>query len=394
MRRGDAARAMVVGLLAWLAAVPVYGVAAPAAPRSGQPAAPGHGSTASPPAAAAPAPALPLPGSEVWIAPGAAPAQQGGPSSAAGARQLQRIRQAARRLRASLAPLAGAARRQGDAAQQSALAQLDAVLGQLAAAQRLTLAAYLAALNASGEARALWAGNAASLDPGQQPALQEAEAAASDLTTAAETGFVFVADLDGGRAWTYSEGEAAPAGDAGGPVSGGPEAGDLDATTAGGAAAVDPGLRPMPIEAPGAGDETAAAGASLHAEAQTSAIDSPAPVAQLGRLTEEELVPAEPEAPSDVDRAAAGGALPLEWEDLCRPWQPRASAATASGGGICPLSSAASDPPEEPSGECCRSTVDVRRPAWPQGAAPADLPGLPASRRLAAPEEGQPAEEP
>jgi hypothetical protein len=346
MRRDDAVRAMVVGLLAWLAAAPVRGVAAPAAPGSAQSAAPGHGGMASPPAAAAPAPAPAPSGFEVWSAAGATPAQQGGPSSAAGARQLQRIRQAARSLQASLAPLAAAAQRQGDAARESALAQLDAVLGQLAAARQLTLAVYLAALNASGEARALWAGNPASVDPEQQPALQEAEAAASDLTTAAETGFVFVADLDSGGAWTYSESGALPGGDAGGPAGGGPEAGDLEPTDSGGTAPGDPSLAAMPAASPPAGDEAAvAAGASLQAEPQPSAIDSPASVAELGPLAEEEPVPAEPGSYLDLDRDAAGGAPPLDWEDLCRPWQPRASAAAASGGGICRLSPVPAEDP-------------------------------------------------
>jgi hypothetical protein len=415
MRRDDAARAMVVGLLAWLAAaaMPVRGVAAPAASRSGQPATPGHGSTAGPPpaapgeaAAAAPTPALaqaPVPpGSTILIAPQSTPAQQGGPASAAGARQLLHIRQAARRLQASLASLAGAAQRQGDTARESELAQLDVVLGQLAAARRLTLAVYLTALNAGGEARALWAGNTASLDPGQEPALQEAEAAASDLTTAAETGFVFVADLDGGRAWTYVESGAPPGGDAGGPVGEGPEADDLDATAGGGAAADDAGLGPMPMASPGTGDDqpsaakpTAAVGAgaeagaagdaaaldagiSLHGEPQPVTLDSPESMAELGRPAEDERDPAGPESLAGVDTAA--GAPPLAWEDLCRPWRPRASASAASGGGLCRLPSAASEPQGPP--------------AWPREAAPPDLPGAPATRRTTATDGGAPADLP
>jgi len=151
-----------------------------------------------------------------------AAARRGGGLSVAQALQSQDMARAARSWRAALPALAAAARQRGDAALRGELAKLDALLQQVAAAQRLTLAAYLAAVSASNQALALWAANAAYLDPGEQQASQQADAAASDLTTAAETGFVFSADLSGGTAWTYAEGPpagdpGAAAGDAGAP---------------------------------------------------------------------------------------------------------------------------------------------------------------------------------
>jgi len=161
----------------------------------------------------------------------AARAQLGGGLSAEQAQQLRRIAQAARRWRAQVAAVAAAARQQGDTALQSELARLDALLQQLATTQSMTLAAYLAAIQASNQALALWAGNAAYLEPGEQQAWQQADAGAEDLTTAADTGFVFGADLSGGSSWAYAEG--APGGGLG---AGGAGTGAVagDAGTAGG----------------------------------------------------------------------------------------------------------------------------------------------------------------
>lgn len=173
--------------------------------------------------------------------------------TAAQAQQLRRIALAARRWRAALPALAAVARQQGDTALLDALARLDALLQQLAATQRLTRAAYLAALSASDQALSLWAADAAALTPGEQGAEKEAETGAADLTTAADTGFVFSADLSAGTAWTYAEGP--PPGDAGAAASdagpGGPGAADGGPSDAGGGdMAGDPGS-PFPGGATG-----------------------------------------------------------------------------------------------------------------------------------------------
>jgi hypothetical protein len=306
----------------------------------------------------------------------AARTQLGGGLSAEQAQQLQRITRAARRWRPQAAALAAAARQQGDSALQSELARLDALLQQLAADQRLTLAAYLAAIQASNQALALWAGNAAYLEPGEQQAWQQADAGAADLTTAADTGFVFGADLSGGTAWTYVEGT--PAGDGGdagaaagdpsagggpaGPGSllggrgdGGPGEGDGAPGEAGigpGEAAADPGEMSgggMPRDAggPSAGAAGAAgtAGASdsgwvvIHGgtdlswqpEASVSTAGAPLFALQLGEAQDGAFSPADPEATPGAD-PAAGTPEALDWEELCRPWQP-----DAGKGSVCPV---------------------------------------------------------
>ena len=222
MRRARAARAIVAGMLvclAWL--VLPAGARAASGPRTaalgGGPsaaAATAAGHPADAPAASGPAPATqsspaaPAAGAVVlWGEPGL---------SAAQTQQLQRIARAARRWRAALPGLAAAARQQNDAALLDELAKLDALLQQVAATQRLTLAAYLAAMSASDQALSLWAADAAALAPGEQQAGQQADSGAADLadlTTAADTGFVFSADLSAGTALTYAEGP--PPGDAG-----------------------------------------------------------------------------------------------------------------------------------------------------------------------------------
>jgi hypothetical protein len=334
----------------------------------------------------------------------AARAQLGGGLSAEQAQQLQRITQAARRWRAQVAALAAAARQQGDTALQSELARLDALLQQTAAAQRLTLAAYLAAIQASNQALALWAANASYLEPGEQQAWQQADAGAADLTTAADTGFVFGADLSSGTAWAYAGG--APGGDAGatagdpgaggGPAvpggqgaplggrgDGGPGAGDGGPGEAGigpGEAGVDPGdmsgvampgdaggpdaggaAGPVAVTAPGAGNGDAAglqeaaaaadsgapraAGAagsgwvvihggtdlSWQPEASVSTAGGPLFALQLGETQDRALSPADPEATVGAD-PAAGPPEALDWEEICRPWQP-----DAGKGSVCPL---------------------------------------------------------
>jgi hypothetical protein len=343
----------------------------------------------------------------------AAPAaQQGGGLSAAQALQLQGMARAARRWRAALPALAAAARQEGDAALQSELARLDALLRQVAAEQSLTLAAYLAAVSASNQALALWSANAAYLDPGEQQASQQADAAASDLTTAADTGFVFGADLSGGTAWAYAEGPpagdaAAPPGDAGtagggGPGDGGGGPGDADGRSgdaggpsgdmdvrpgvaggspgdAGGGPGVaggrpgdagggpgDAGGRPgdaggdewtgLPGEVSAAAAGAGAAGAEAVPGAPGAASSSGPPgwvvihggpdatwqpessppaeapprfALQLGDAQDEALSPGEWATGADDD-AGSDASLPIDWKEICRPWQPDA------GRSICP----------------------------------------------------------
>jgi hypothetical protein len=316
----------------------------------------------------------------------AAPAaRRGGGLSAAQVLQLQSMARAARSWRAALPALAAAARQQGDAALQSELAKLDALLRQVVAEQSLTLAAYLAAVSAGNQALALWSANAAYLDPGEQQASQQADAAASDLTTAADTGFVFSADLSGGTAWTYAEsppaGDAAAApGDAGNAGGGGPgdggggpgagrggpgdadgRAGDMDGSAgdAGGRAGDAGGdeWTGLPGEAsagvtgaaaagaeagpgaPGAASSSGASGwvvihggpeTSLQPESSPSAEAPPRFALQLGDTQDEALSPGEWAAGAGDD-AGSEVLPPLDWEGICRPWQPDAGASVCPG---------------------------------------------------------------
>jgi len=324
-----------------------------------------------------------------------AAARRGGGLSAAQALQSQDMARAARSWRAALPALAAAARQRGDAALRGELAKLDALLQQVAAAQRLTLAAYLAAVSASNQALALWAANAAYLDPGEQQASQQADAAASDLTTAAETGFVFSADLSGGTAWTYAEGPpagdpGAAAGDAG--ASGDWSGGGSGESGGGGpgdgaGAADDAGGRAGEMsggsgdagggsgDAGGSGGEwtglpgepsagVAGAGAAprwlvVHggpdaswqpeAASAASAEGFPRVAMQLGNAEEaadEALSPGE-RAAGAGDDAESDAASPLDWEELCRPWRPDARSRAR---GVCPLLPLASlpSPPSAP----------------------------------------------
>jgi hypothetical protein len=318
-------------------------------------------------------------------------ARQGGRLSAAQARQLQGMARAARTWRAALPALAAAARQRGDAALQSELAKLDALLRQLAAEQSMTLAAYLAAVSVSNQALALWSANAAYFDPGEQQASQPADSAAADLTTAADTGFVFSADLSGGTAWTYDEGPpeggagaaagdagdggggaagpgdwGAGPGDAGGPAgaAGGDESTGLPeepsagvAGTAGAGAEAGPGAPSAGMaSASGAASSSSASAwvvihggpdASWGPESSPPADASPKFALQLGDTQDEELSPGDPAADSGHDAGGAGDAgdawdgasAPLDWEELCRPWQPIASAR-----GVCPVPSLPTSP--------------------------------------------------
>jgi hypothetical protein len=329
--------------------VPACAAAAPAAPAPpAPPTAPvARAAPLAPAAPATPASTAP-PAIAVWLAGGApspstSPPGQNRPLSAGEARQLQRLRQAARRWQAGLAPLAAAATSQGDAALLADLARLDALLRSLAWAQQLTLASYAAALRASSDALALWRTDAAYVEPAEQQAWQEADAGAVELTTAAETGFVFGIDLGSGQTWSYTEGGAAGGapGDSGAPgdAAAAEDAGeaaawvggDRDAsaaTVAGAEAAGD-----MSID-PGQSGESGA-GASLSAEA---------PAYDLGDLQ------GFPEA--DSEPALDEAVPPFSWEEICRPWQPAGSAsglgreqASARGAVLEPASACPVSPP-------------------------------------------------
>jgi hypothetical protein len=335
-------------------------------------------------------------------------ARRGDGLSAAQAQQLQSMARAARSWRAALPALTAAARQQGDAALQNELAKLDALLRQVAAAQSLTLASYLAAVSASNQALALWSANAAYLDPGEQQASQQADAAASDLTTAADTGFVFSADLSGGAAWTYAEGPpggdaAAVPGDGGTAGGGGPGdpgapgdggdgggggpgdepgdsgdangrrgdagglSGDMDVrpgdlggssgepggdewtglageASAGAAAAGVGGTAAAGAEAaPGAPGAAASPGTSgwvvIHGgfdagwepESSPSAAVPPRFALQLGEAQDEALSPGEWATGTDDDDDGSDASALLDWEEICRPWQPDAARSVCPG---------------------------------------------------------------
>jgi len=389
--------------LAWAHPAGNGAAAAPARPAGNGAAAPAAGA----PAASAPAPAFPAqrqegPGAVTveWFVPGSAPGTgSGGGLNALQARRLRRIRRAARAWQAALAPLGAAARQQGDAPLQRELAQLDALLQQLVFVQQATLTAYVAALRASNEALALWAANADYVDPGEQQAWQQAAAAAADLTTAADTGFVFGADLSAGTAWTYAEG--LPAKDTAGPPAGETDigAGEIDADGGGmpsartgaapdAAVAPDggalPALEPDDASAPTAaldeappgtvdGDPIArlASGATASAAAASSdgavapaagawvvihggpdaAVQAaealPGAAAPAFALQVDELQDDPPLSPEDASRAEGDAATmeiqedapPFDEEEICRPWHPDGVARD-----LCPLPPAAFSP--------------------------------------------------
>ncbi len=191
-----------------------------------------------------------------------------GPMSVGESSSFIRLNQAAASLQARLPALAAAARGQGDAALAATLASLQETLQQIAAAPP-TLAGYLVALQASSDAVALWNGSAPFLSAAEQAASQQAESAAGDLTTAAETGFVFTTDFASGA--TSSFVAAAPADNApgGGPAGGGAGMGpadDDDLDGGWGASAADPMSRgafpaaAAPVDAAEAADAAAGGG--------------------------------------------------------------------------------------------------------------------------------------
>ncbi len=309
---------------------------------------PAGGFAAARTAAAQPPPAPAPAATIVWVAPpggtAANPANTaGGALTAAQAQQLLRIRQAALGWQAALAAPAAAAQRQGDAALAADLGKLQTLLQQLANQEQLTFAAYLAALNASRQALSQWAAAGAYVQPAEQAAWQEADAGATALTTAAETGFVFGADLDSGTAWTYGEGAGSGAGDAAGAASAGAGAG-ADESAAGESAAGEAGEGEMntPPEAlaagaeglSGAGGEPVAPDAGwvvIHGGADASWQSAAAPVApgapvfamQLGDLPDDAPVAAAAAEGEGDDEVVSGPAVsPIAWEEICRPWQP------------------------------------------------------------------------
>ncbi len=334
-------------------AAPAAAVAA-ASPRGGQAGGAGRGVAAASQGAAPSPPAAPAPEElgGVWLA-GAGPTPQDArllekdrPLSAGEARQLQRLRQAARRWQADLAPLAAAARSEGDAALQADLARLDALLRSLAWAQQLTVAAYAAALRAGSDALALWRTDAAYVDPGELQAWQEADAGASELTTAAETGFVFGVDLGSGQTWIYGEGGKAGEGSGLAPGDAGALAPTADAGEETAGAGGDRDSAPVQAGSPEAGGDMsvdprpsamdAAAGVAEALPLDANGGGSPAPTYQLEDLQGGDLPPATEPAgalPPEADSGPVsdGAAPPLAWEEICRPWQPDVRAGGASG---------------------------------------------------------------
>jgi hypothetical protein len=397
MKRACAASAIAAGLVSWLAwlAVPADCLAV-LAPRAGQAGARNHGAegTAGAPAAAPAGPAAPATPADQVTPPPAAPAAPPASAvwflSAAQEQQLRRIGQAAHRWHAALAPLSAAATRQGDVVLQGELVKLDSLLRQLEAAQQLTLAAYVAALAARNQALALWADSSANFSPGDEVAWQLADAGAAELATAAETGFVFGADLSSGAVMTYTEispGEQRGAvGDDGGSTgsesAAGGGAGDAafgePPSASGGAmpdtppvAAVPEGSGdggPMPDA--GAAPPETSAGALGSGDAAVAAVVAAASSPSSGWVVVhggpapgtadawpddappsgdvQEQLPSlsfqEPSAGEDADagadtNAAAVAAPALAWEEVCRPWQPGAVRP-----GLCPLRPAGADP--------------------------------------------------
>jgi hypothetical protein len=206
MKRTCAGSAILGGLLGWLACLAVpAGCLAAAAPRAGQAGAHAPGTASAPAAAPAGSAAPATPGDQATLQPAAPQAGAVWFLSATQERQLRRIGQAARRWHAALAPLAVAAQQQGDAVLQGELVKLDTLLRQLESGQQMTFAAYVAALAARNQALTLWAANSAYVGPREEQAWQQADAGAAELATAAETGFVFGADLSSGSVVTYAE---------------------------------------------------------------------------------------------------------------------------------------------------------------------------------------------
>ncbi|HVT18501.1 MAG TPA: hypothetical protein VHQ90_20275 [Thermoanaerobaculia bacterium] len=147
--------------------------------------------------------------------------RDGRPLSAAEARQLARMQAAQRQLAARLQALAARARERQDQRLLAELSRLDAELGRLAAAPP-TLDGYLNVLIRSDVVLGEWAAIGPLVQPEEQAEWAAADAAAQELTTDADTGFVLVADLGSGATWTYLEAEATQPADpgAGGPPDG------------------------------------------------------------------------------------------------------------------------------------------------------------------------------
>jgi hypothetical protein len=392
MKRACGGSAILAGVLGWLVwlAVP-SGCLAGAAPRAGQAGARDHGvagAQAAPPAGPA-APATP--GDQATPQATAPPPGAVWFLSAAQERRLRRIGQAAHRWHAALAPLAVAAQQQGDLVLQGELVKLDSLLRQLESGQQMTFAAYVAALAARNQALALWATNSAYLGPGEEQAWQQADAGATELAAAAETGFVFGADLSSGSVVTYAEsapgerrgaagGDGASAdpestGGAGGtgdaasgepaPESGGamPDTPPVATLAEGSGDGVPmPGVGPAAVETSaavlGSGDAAMAAAASspgsgwvvIHGGPAAGQVDGPADEAPPAGDVQEQRRPSNLQEPgageeagdeADADADAVGAAPALAWEEICRPWQP------GSGGAgrprFCPLQPAGAE---------------------------------------------------
>lgn len=138
-------------------------------------------------------------------------AQRAAPSSAGAANavalagaalvQQQQLAQAAQAWQQQLANLAAEARRQGDSGMLVVVQQVDGVLQSIAAFPA-TAAGFLAALQASQSALAIWARQQPGAPILGLPEWQAADQGAAGLGAATEASFVFAADLTHGTAWS------------------------------------------------------------------------------------------------------------------------------------------------------------------------------------------------
>jgi hypothetical protein len=353
MKRAFAWSAIAAGLMGWLVWLALPGVClAAASPRAGQAGARGAGAATGAPVSPPAGPAAPAAAADQATVAAAAPLPAGAWFlSATQEQQLRRIGRAAHRWRAALAPLAAAAQEQGDAALQGELLQVDLLLRQLESARQMTFAAYVAVLAARNQALALWAASSADVGPAEAVAWQQADAGAAELATAADTGFVFGADLASGATWTYAE---RPPGE-GGTTGGAGMSPDSESGASGDAVSGDAGAMPDAAVAATLADPGAGAAEIPVPEADPGA---PVPAAAMAALGSEGVAPGAADQDAGADGATAAPALGgdpqtlpaadlsqpgdtssgLVWEEICRP-RPSAPGRHA----LCPLQPAGAE---------------------------------------------------
>jgi hypothetical protein len=175
--------------------------------------------------------------------------------------QQQQLTLAAQQWQQQLANLAAEARRQGDNGLLIVVNQVDGMLQSISLFPA-TLAGFLAALQASQNAVALWRNQQPSAGAAGLPEWQEADRGATDLSTAEETGFVFAADLTSGAAWSYAEGDAGGAP----PPDAAADGAEMPGTAAGGARTEGEPGPSGEVDGDGGEEEPSSAGAGLMAE--------------------------------------------------------------------------------------------------------------------------------